>query len=231
MIVGHGSGLDNDGRFLEVLHHGIPHFDGGLDVDDLNTLWRRDVYRTGDEDNASAPSRGCFCNGIAHLAAGTVRDEADRIERFLSGTRSDQHGLAFEILHAVLRPDDSVGNDAGFGEPAGAFCSAGEQAFRGLYDDVTAAAQSLNVVTNRGMFPHVRVHRRSEHDCALECEIESGEEIVSQAVRELGQQIRSRGSDNENIVLLCDSNMLDRTGESLFGRTPGPESGDYLPAG
>ena len=74
------------------------------------------------------------------------------------------------------------------------------------------------------MLPHVDVHRGREHHRAGEGQIERGEEIVRQAVRELRHQVRGGRRDHQQFVLLRHGDMLD-------GALDGEQIGEDLAAG
>ena len=106
-----------------------------------------------------------------------------------------------------------------------------QRAVVGIDDQMPAVAQSFEICLRRRMVPHVRVHRRRQHNSPRERQISRGEKVVGQAVCELRQQIRGRGSDHQNLILLGDSNVFDRARKSILGAGGGKQIRDYFASG
>jgi hypothetical protein len=83
------------------------------------------------------------------------------------------------------------------------------------------------------VLPHVGVHGRRKHNGSLESQIESSKKVVRQTVCETRDQVRRRGSDYQNFIILGDTDVLHRTAEnSLAGPVLGsPQTSDDLSAG
>ena len=101
--------------------------------------------------------------------------------------------------------------DDGFGggQAAGARHAAGEIAFVGIDDVDAARAQRREIFLRRGMLPHVDVHRGSDDYGSFRGEIERGEKIFGDAVREFSENVGSGGSDEQKINALRDGDVFD----------------------
>ena len=83
--------------------------------------------------------------------------------------------------------------------------------------DMPAPPQHFDVGARRFVLPHVVIHGGREHHRPAKRQIEGGEKIVRQAVREFRQHVGRGGRDEQQIMLLRDADMLDRTGEVASG--------------
>ena len=159
--------------------------------------------------------RGGFGQRVAHLAAGAVGDVAHRVERLLRGPGGDQHGLAFQVAApAGSSAPRRAAMSSRLGQPARATMPQARYPSSGSTMRWPRCAQHLQVRLRGRVLPHVGVHGRRQHHRAGEGQIESGEEIVGQAVRELGQQVGGGGRDHQQLVLLGHADVLDGARQS-----------------
>ena len=165
----------------------------------------------------AAALRG-FGEGVAHFAAGTIAEEADGIEGFAGASGGDEHDFAGEIVATAEGVEHGVGDGFGFGHAAGADHAAGELAGAGLDDAHAALAQDFKVGLGGRMIPHVHVHGGSDEDGRGGGEVHGGEEIVGDAVGELGEDVGGGGSDDEGVGPLRFADVLDgRSRTRRFG--------------
>jgi len=125
----------------------------------------------------------------------------DRVKRFLgtAGSHRDptpcQQPVPSERLadggQQFLRGDQAPGPD-----PPGRQTPGGRS-----HDDRAARAQRCHVALGDGVRPHVRIHGRSNHQGGCRGQCRGGEQVVSQAVRHLGDSVRGGGSDDEQVGL------------------------------
>src|ERR1019366_4931435 len=82
----------------------------------------------GDEDDFRAALSGGFRERVAHLAAGTVAEEADRVDRLAGASGGDEDGFAGEVLLGSLAEhgEDRLGDGLDVGEAARAGHSTSE---------------------------------------------------------------------------------------------------------
>ena len=106
-----------------------------------------------------------------------------------------------------------------FGEAAGADHAAGEVSAARLDDEHAATAQDVKVRLRRGMLPHVDVHGGSDDDRRSGGEVQRAEEIVGDALGELGEGVGGGGSDQQSVDGLRNRDVLDGGVEvGLLGR-------------
>ncbi len=208
----------------QVLEHLLAHLGGRAHGDHLHAARRRKVHRAGDQDHARAARGGGFGQRVAHLAAGTVGDVAHRVERLLGGAGGDQHGFAFQVAAPARFALDGLGDGLRIGQAARAGHAAGQVAALRLHDAVAAPAQRFQVGLRGGVLPHVDVHGGRHHHRAGEGQVERGEEIVRQAVGQLGDQVGRGRRDHQQLVLLGHGDVLD-------GALDGEQIGEHLAAG
>ncbi len=89
---------------------------------------------------------------------------------------------------------------------------------------VAALAQRLEVGLCGRMLPHVHIHGRRQHHRAGEGQIKRRKEIAREPVGKLAQQVGRGGSDDEQVVVLRDRDVLD-------GAFDGEKIGENLAAG
>ena len=117
-----------------------------------------------DENDLRAASDGGFGQGISHLAAGTVADEAHRIDRLVGWSGGDENGLAFQVLLDAQHGERGFDDLFGFGETSGADHAAREISAAGFDDVHSALAQRFEILLRRFVLPHVDVHGGSDDD-------------------------------------------------------------------
>ena len=96
-----------------------------------------------------------------------------------------------------------------FGQAAGAGHAAGEISGAGLNDLHAALAENFEIRLRRGMIPHVHVHRGRDDDGRGGREIERGQKIAGDSLREVRENVGRGGSDDEGIDRLRDGDVLD----------------------
>jgi hypothetical protein len=105
------------------------------------------------------------------------------------------------------------------------------QPFFRIDDRVSAAAQLVEVAAHRGVGPHVAVHGGGQNHGPGEGEIEGAQEIVGDAVGELAEQVRGRRRDDQDIIVLRDADVFDRTGQHIVRGTRAEHRRDDFTAG
>ena len=95
-----------------------------------------------------------------------------------------------------------------------------------------ALAEDFQIRLGRRVLPHIDVHRRSHQDRRGGGQIHGGEEVVGDAVGELGQDVGGGGSDDHGVGPLRLADVLDG---GIVGAVGGsgviPQAGDDLVAG
>ena len=121
---------------------------------------RRQGHRAGNQNYMSPASRGGIGDGVAHLSAGTIGDEAHRVKRLLGWSGRDQDMFAFEVALGSRYAVHCFGDAVGIRQASGADGAAGEPSFVGVDENVTARAQRCDVFLRGDVVPHLRVHGR-----------------------------------------------------------------------
>ena len=179
---------------------------------------------------AVAPPTG-LRQGVTHLAGRAVAEIAHRVERLFGAPGSDQQRFALQIVANAERLENSLRDGFDRRQASRARHPARQVAFIGIENPDAAHAQCFQILLRSGIFPHVDVHRRRHHDGRLSGDCERREKVVRDAVRELGDDVRRRGRDDQGINRLRHRDVLDSTLQvGVLGLTP-EHFGDDLAAG
>ena len=116
---------------------------------------------------------------------------------------------AGEIVAQTEHVANFLGDGFGGGEASCARHAAGEIAFVGIDDMNAARAQRREIFLRGGVLPHVDVHGGRDDDGSLRGEIERGEKIVGDAVREFPEDVGGGGRDEKKIDALRDGDVFD----------------------
>ncbi len=162
-----------------------------------------------DENYARAATMRGFGERVAHFAGGAIGEEADRVEVFAGGTGGDENRLSGEIVTQAEDFANFFYDGFGGGQAAGAGHAAGQVAFVGIDDVNAAGAQGCEILLRRGMLPHVYVHRGGDDDRSFRGEIESGEKIFGDAVREFSEDVGGGRSDQQQVNALGYGDVFD----------------------
>src|SRR6185295_4304465 len=170
------------------------HLGSGFDVDPLDAARRGQTDRAGDEDRPRAPPSGLAREGESHLAARAVAQEADGIDRLVRRAGADENGAARELSPPEGR-EEGGGDRLRLRHPSHSRLARGERSFDRSDEDRAPGRERRGVALDRGLGPHLRVHRGRQDDRALEGERGGGQEVVGEAEGEAPQDVRCRGRD------------------------------------
>jgi hypothetical protein len=162
-----------------------------------------------DEDDPGAAALRGFGQGVAHLAAGAVAEEADGVESLAGAAGGDQDDLACQVVEAAKGAEDGVGDGLGLGHAACAHHAAGQLACARLDDAHAALAEGFEVRLGCRVLPHVHIHGRGNQHRRLGGQVQGGEEIVGDAVSKFGQDIGRRRGYHQGVGPLRLADMLD----------------------
>src|SRR5512135_2928954 len=98
-----------------------------------------------DENYSGATALCCFGNRVAHLAAGSVAQESNRIDGLARTASRDKNDLAGKIMATTESVQNGVGNCLGFCHSAGPHGSTGQQACSRFNDTHAALAQGFKI--------------------------------------------------------------------------------------
>ena len=183
---------------------------GAFDID-AGHAWRGwQCGRAADEGDSSATARSGSSQCVAHFAAAVVGEVAHRVNGF--ARRSGGDGEVDALPVPLGR--EPVTQGFGFGQAARADVAAGLRAAVAGDDGVLfAGSKGGEVCLHGGVGEHVAVHRRCEVDVCVCREVEGGEEVVGDAVREFAEDVRGGGGDE---VGICPARQFD-VPHALFG--------------
>ena len=204
VVVRHGGGLDHDGRRLQMLENRLAHLPrrahrrrrstlrggGSWTGPETRTTRRRAPRRRPPAHSPSCRSSGWKCSAPGRAASWV----GPAVIRTVSPSRS--------LRAAERRVQPPAAIVSGSASRPGPTMPQARYPSSGSTTHVPAPAQRLEVGLRGRVLPHVGVHRGRQHHGAGEGEVEGGQEIVRQAVRELGQQVRGGRGHNQHIVLL-----------------------------
>jgi hypothetical protein len=149
---------------------------------------------------------------VAHLARRPVADEPDGVDRLAGAAGGDEDAHAGEIAPASEHGGRHGDDARGFGQPARAQVTAREPP--GLrVDDVDAAPpQRREILLDRGVLPHLGVHRGRDQHRRARREERRGQQVVGDAGGVLAEQLRRRGRDDDQVGRLTEARVRDGLG-------------------
>ena len=146
---------------------------------------------------------------IAHLAARAVAQIAHRVQRLARPPRRHQHNLARHVVTPSQRPQHRIGNRIRLRHAAHAHHPARQVARARLHHAHAPLPQHLKIRLRRRMVPHIHVHRRRHQHRRRRSQIHRSQEVVGNAMRKLGQNVRRRRSHHQRLRPLRLANVLN----------------------
>ena len=122
---------------------------------------------------------------------------------FLGLERLDRRGGARD----TEPPRDRGPDRRRLGQAARAVFAAGHRPLVGLDHLDPGLAQPCHVAPRRRVPPHAHVHRRDRHDRLVGREEQRGREVVGDARRHLGEQVRGRRAHDHQVGLAAEPDM------------------------
>jgi len=188
--------------------------------------------RTTDENHFCAAAARRLGQRETHLAAGTVADEAHRVECLARAARSDEDHLATQIVTAAKGFQHGFGNRSRLCHAPCADHAAGQVAGSRIDDAHAALAKDFKIGLRGWMVPHVHVHGRRYQHRRGGGEKHRGEKIVGETVRKFGQNVGCGGSHYERVGPLRFSDVIDAVLLGGIFRAPiFPKAGDHFVPG
>src|SRR5512132_983185 len=217
LCVGRGLGPEiGDGRRhhdrvgpLGGVEHGTAHLVRGGHAHHGGTgggLDRAGTHHERDRGPASERLRG---DGEPHLARRTVPHESNGVDRLPRRSGRHDDACAGEIARCRERILDRLQDAVGLGHAARPFVAGGQRPVRRSDDASPSRRQGVHVCLRRRVLPHPRVHRRREDERAAGLEQRRSEQIVRDALRELGDHVRRGRRDDGDVGLVGEPDMQD----------------------
>ena len=208
-IVRNRRGHDDNLHHAGPRHHRLVHLRCGADAHEFSDRRRLERRGAGDQRDFGAAMNGLGRNREPHLAAGTVADEAHRIEVFKGRPGGDQDALSAQrpcgAKHRFGGRDDLVG----LRKPALSNPAARQVALARLDEPHAARGERVEILPDRLVREHLRVHRRRDEHRRPRGGIQRRQEIVGDPVRELADDIRRGGRDEQQIDCRRERDVLD----------------------
>ena len=208
-VIRDGGGHNRDVRFARAFEHGAMHLLGGANRNPIHAVRNFQIRRPADQNHVRAATLRSLRQRVTHFARGAIGEKAHRVKVLASGPGGDQYRLAREIVaqseHFANFLDDGLRG----GQAARAGHAASQVAFIGIDDVHAARAQRREIFLRRGVLPHVDVHGRRHDDGSLGGEIQRGEEIVGDAVREFSENVGGGGRHKQQVDSLRHGDVFD----------------------
>ena len=166
----------------------------------------------GDDGHLGAERGGLLGQREAHAPGAAVADEAHRVDRLARTAGGDEHLQA--VPGAPARRDDGL--DGGqqvrrLGQaPDAPLVPGAQRAGAGVDDDHAALAQEREVGLRGRVLVHVVVHRRRDEDGAGGGQRGRGQQVVGQAVGQLGDRVGGRRRDQEGVGVADQLEVAER---------------------
>src|SRR5262249_5876586 len=132
-----------------------------------------------------------------HSSGGAVRNESNWVEVLTCRPRCHEQRLTLQVVLELQHFIYCSNNRFLARQTSGTRHSTGKITFIRLNNVHTSRPQHLEILLRRRMIPHVDVHRRSKNNRRSRSKIECGQEIVRNASREFGNDVRSSGRDKQ----------------------------------
>ncbi|GMA27590.1 hypothetical protein GCM10025874_08430 [Arenivirga flava] len=143
----------------------------------------------------------------ALATAGAVADEADGIDGLAGAAGGHEQTEAGEIAAALEDGARRLGDLLGFGHTARARVAAGELPDPRADDVHAALPQQGDVRDGRRVLPHLGVHGRSDQQRGAAGQHRVAQQVVGDAVRELGDGVGRRRCDDDEVGVLAERDV------------------------
>jgi hypothetical protein len=184
------------------------------------------LRRPRDQDDARAAACGLGRNRIPHLAARSIAEVSHGIDVFESGSGRDQHESAEQRATRLQEEIGGLDDLVRLGQASLANPAAGKISGSRIHEPDAARGERRQVPPHGFVLEHVGVHRRRHQDRRTRGEIERAQEIISDAVGELADDVRGRRRHQQQRDIRGQRDVLDvgiHPGGILIGddATPG----------
>ena len=189
-VIGNCCCLDNDIYAIVGCKAGLQHFIGGFNLNSLHIRRYSKRRGTADKQYFSTALGSHLSYGIAHLAAGTVADKADRVNRFTCTCCCNEYLQATQVaLTAGKKAAHKLHNLLRFRQTAGAAGTAGKMSGCRRHYSNTAALQLSDVFLSCSIKIHTGIHCGANNYRCLSCQERSAQQIIRNAIGHFSQNI------------------------------------------
>ena len=189
-VIGNCCCLDNDIHAIVGCEAGLQHFIGGFNLHCLHIRRYGKCRRTADKQYLSTALGSHLGYGIAHLAAGTVADKADRVNRFTCTCCGNEYLQATQVaLTAGKKAAHKLHNLLWFRQTARAAGATGKMSGCRRHYSNTAALQLSDVFLSCSIKIHTGIHCGANNYRCLSCQKRSAQQIIRNAIGHFSQNI------------------------------------------
>ena len=207
-IIGGRGSLDDHVLAIAQGQHIVQQILRGLDGHHLHALGGGQLHRARHQGHLGAPAGGGLRDGVAHLAAGAVGEEAHGVHGLPGGPGGDQHPQARHILGRGEDLDTLFHDLRRLAHAARAHVAAGQQAPFGADGQDAAGQQNPEVFPGGDIVPHAGVHGRGDEHGRAGGQHGGGQHIVRDAMGHFGHDIGGGRGDQKQIGLLGQGHVL-----------------------
>ena len=209
-VVGNGGRHHHHIHMARTPHHGRVHVRSAAHSHQLSRGGRCQVGWPADQGHDRSSFERFGGHRVSHAAARAIADESHGIDVFVGGTRGDEHPKSSQPRSARSQQTlDRCDHIFRLGQPALPDPTARQIAGAGIDDMDAAPRQRFQVSRDRGVFEHVRVHRRSDHHRRPGSQIQRRQEVVGKTVGELPHRVGSRRRHEQEIDVRRQRNVFD----------------------
>ena len=192
-VIGNCCCLDNDINCIVGCKAGLQHFIGRFNLHSLHIRRYSKRRGTADKQHLSTALGSHLGYGIAHLAAGTVADKADRVNRFTCTCCGNEYLQATQVaLPAGKKAAHKLHNLLRFRQTAGATGATGKMSGSRRHYSNTAALQLSDIFLSCSIKIHTGIHCGADNYRCLSCQKRSAQQIVRNAIGHFSQNISGR---------------------------------------
>ena len=189
-VIGNCCCLDNDIYAIVGCKAGLQHFIGGFNLHCLNIRRYSKRRGTADKQYFSTALGSHLSYGIAHLAAGTVADKADGVNRLTCTCCGNEYLQATQVaLTAGKKAAHKLHNLLRFRQTAGAAGAAGKMSGNRRHYSNTAALQLSDIFLSCSIKIHTGIHCGANNYRCLSCQKRSAQQIIRNAICHFSQNI------------------------------------------
>ena len=189
-VIGNSRCLDNDINRIISCQASLQHFIGRFHLHSLHIRRYSKCGRTADKQYLSTALGSHLSYGIAHLAAGTVADKADGVNRLTCACCGNEYLQATQIaLTAGKKAAHKLHNLLRFRQTAGAAGAAGKMSGSRRHYSNTAALQLSDIFLGCSIKIHTGIHCGADNYRCLSCQKRSAQQIIRNAICHFSQNI------------------------------------------
>ena len=189
-VIGNCCCLDNDIYAIVGCKAGLQHFIGRFNLHCLHIRRYGKSGRTADKQYLGTALGSHLSYSIAHLAAGTVANKADGVNRLTCACCGNEYLQPTQVaLTAGKKAAHKLHNLLRFRQTAGAAGAAGKMSGSRRHYSNTAALQLSDIFLGCSIKIHTGIHCGANNYRCLSCQKRSAQQIIRNAIGHFSQNI------------------------------------------